>query len=56
MIKQLMTSSVALNMELFGLVMFVFVFVAISFWVFRKSGKKTYTVQSQLPLGKEKEI
>ncbi|MCC7460055.1 MAG: cbb3-type cytochrome c oxidase subunit 3 [Proteobacteria bacterium] len=56
MIKQLMASSVPLNMEMSGLVIFTIVFVAISLWVFRKNGKQFYAAQAQLPLTKEKEV
>ncbi len=56
MIKEWMSATAQLNMEMLGLVIFVFVFTIINLWVFRKSGKATYIDQAQMPIMKEKEL
>lgn len=56
MMKEWFSASAQLNMEMLGLVIFVFVFAVINLWVFRKSGKKFYNDEAMLPLTKEKEV
>lgn len=56
MIKEWMSSTAQLNMEVLGLVIFVAVFTIINLWVFRKSGKSIYADQANLPIMKEKEL
>ncbi len=56
MIKEFLSASAPLNLEIFGLIVFVFVFAVINVWVFRKSGKTFYAHEANLPLTKEKEV
>ena len=56
MIKEFLSASAPLKLEIYGMVVFLFVFSVIVFWVFRKSGKAYYSKLEQLPLNKEIEL
>jgi len=49
MIKELLAQTAALNLEIFGQVLFLAVFLAVLAWIFRSSGKSYYNRIQNLP-------
>jgi len=53
MLKQALTNFPFLSLTVFGLFLFLTVFISMLFWVFRSSGKPIYQHLQTLPLDEE---